>query len=72
VGGEARGPIERRERDGSMTHLGRTHQGRSEVEDTLTMIPHGVEISIAGAGADEKDVTSPVVEIVKCTIRRLL
>ena len=30
-------------------------RGRSEAEDTLTMISHGVEISIAGGGADEKD-----------------
>jgi len=30
-------------------------QGRPEAEDTLTMISHGVEISIAGGGADEKD-----------------
>jgi len=29
--------------------------GRSEAENTLTMISHGVEISIAGGGADEKD-----------------
>jgi len=38
-----------------VTHLGKSHQGRSEGEDTLTMISHGVEISIAGGGADEKD-----------------
>jgi len=30
-------------------------RGRSEAEDTFTMISHGVEISIAGGGADEKD-----------------
>ena len=30
-------------------------RGRSEAEDTLTMISHGVEISIAGGGADEKE-----------------
>jgi len=30
-------------------------RGRSEAEDTLTMISHGVEISIAGGGVDEKD-----------------
>ena len=30
-------------------------RGRSEAEGTLTMISHGVEISIAGGGADEKD-----------------
>jgi len=35
--------------------LGRSHQGSPEAEDTLTMISHGVEISIAGGGADEKD-----------------
>jgi len=29
-------------------------QGRSEAEDTLTTISHGIEISIAGGGADEK------------------
>ena len=38
-----------------MTLLGRSHQGSPEVEDTLTMISHGVEISIARGGADEKD-----------------
>ena len=38
-----------------MTLLGRSHQGSPEAEDTLTMISHGVEISIAGGGADEKD-----------------
>jgi len=35
--------------------LARSHQGSPEAEDTLTMISHGVEISIAGGGADEKD-----------------
>jgi len=30
-------------------------RGRSEAEDPLTMISHGVEISMAGGGADEKD-----------------
>ena len=30
-------------------------RGRSEAEATLNMISHGVEISIAGGGADEKD-----------------
>jgi len=35
--------------------LGRSHQGSPEAQDTLTMISHGVEISIAGGGADEKD-----------------
>jgi len=38
-----------------VTLLGRSHQGSSEAEDTPTMISHGVEISIAGGGADEKD-----------------
>ena len=38
-----------------MALLGRSHQGSPEAEDTLTMISHGVEISIAGGGADEKD-----------------
>jgi len=46
---------ERKERDGYLTLLGRGHQGRSEAEDTLTMISHGAEISIAGGGADKKD-----------------
>ena len=38
-----------------MTLLGRSHHGSSEAEDTPTLISHGVEISIAGGGADEKD-----------------
>jgi len=38
-----------------VTLLGRSHQGSPEAEDTLTMISHGVEISIAGGGPDEKD-----------------
>jgi len=38
-----------------MALLGRSHQGRPEADDTLTMISHGVEISIAGGGADERD-----------------
>ena len=38
-----------------MALLGRTHQGSPEAEDTVTMISHGVEISIAGGGADQKD-----------------
>jgi len=41
--------------NGCVALLGRSHHGRPEVEDTLTMISHGVEISIAGGGADEKD-----------------
>jgi len=42
-------------KDGCVTLLGRSHEGRSEAETTLTMISQGVEISIAGGGADEKD-----------------
>ena len=55
MGGEARDPRERKGRDGCVLLLGRSHQGRAEAVDTLTMISHGVEISIAGGGADEKD-----------------
>jgi len=33
-----------------------TRLGRSEAEHTRTLISHGLEISIAGGGADEKDV----------------
>jgi len=54
-GGEARDPWERKGSDGCVILLGRSHQGRPEVGDTLMMIFHGVEISIAGGGADEKD-----------------
>jgi len=55
VGGEARDLRERRGRDECVLLLGRSHQGRAEAGDTLTMISHDVEISIAGGGADEKD-----------------
>jgi len=55
VGGEAKDPRERKRIDGCVVLLGRSHQGRPEAEDTLTMISHGVEISIAGGGADQKD-----------------
>jgi len=55
VGGEVRDPRERRGRDECVLLLGRSHLGRAAAVDTLTMIPHGVEISIAGGGADEKD-----------------
>ena len=55
MGGEVRDPTERKGRDESVLLLGRSHQGRAEAADTLTMISHGVEISIAGGGADEKD-----------------
>jgi len=56
VGGEARDLRERKGRDECVLLLGRSHQGRAAAVDTLTMISHGVEISIAGGGADEKDV----------------
>ena len=55
VGGEARDPREREGKDGRVALLGKSHQGSPEAEDTLTMISHGVEISIAGGGTDEKD-----------------
>jgi len=55
VGGEPKDPRERQGRDGCVVLLGRSHQGRPEAQDTRTMISHGVEISIAGGGADEKD-----------------
>jgi len=54
-GGEARGARERKGRDECVVLLGRSYQGRPEAEDTLTMISHGVEISIGGGGPDEKD-----------------
>jgi len=41
----------RRDKPPSSCH----RRGKSEAEDALTMISHGVEISIAGGGADEKD-----------------
>jgi len=55
MGGEARGPRERKGKDEWMILLGRSHGRRSEAEYTLTMISHGVEISIGGGGADEND-----------------
>ena len=55
MGGEARDPRERKGRDECVLLLGRSHQGRAAAVDTPTMISHGVEISIAGGGADEKD-----------------
>ena len=55
MGGEARDPRERKGRDECVLLLGRSHQERVEAVDTLTMISHGVEISIARGGADEKD-----------------
>ena len=55
MGGKARNPRERKGRDECVLLLGRSHQGRAPAVDTLTMISHGVEISIAGGGADEKD-----------------
>jgi len=53
--GEAKGPRERKEGDRCVVLLGRSHQGRPEAGGPLTMISHGVEISIAGGGANEKD-----------------
>ena len=55
MGGEARDLRERKGRDECVLHLGRSHQGRAAAVDTLTIISHGVEISIAGGGADEQD-----------------
>jgi len=55
AGGEAKDPRERKGKDGRVALRGRSHQGSPEAEDTLMMISHGVEISIAGGGADEKD-----------------
>jgi len=55
VGGEAKDPREREGKDRCVLLLGKSHHGRAEAVDTLTMISHGVEISIAGGGADEKD-----------------
>jgi len=55
AGGEAKDPRERKGKDGCVTLLGRSHQGRSEAADTPTMMSHRVEISIAGGGGDEKD-----------------
>jgi len=54
VGGEASDPRDREGRDGYVVLQGRSHL-RPETGDTLTMISHGVEISITGGGADEKD-----------------
>jgi len=57
VEGEAKDHRERKGIAGCVVLPVRSHQGRPEVGDTLTMISHGVEISIAGGGADEKDET---------------
>jgi len=48
-------PQREERKDGCVALLRTSHRGRPEAEDTLTMISHGVEISIAGGGADEKD-----------------
>jgi len=53
--GEAKDHREWKGREGCVIPLGRSHQGRAEAGDSLTMISHGVEISIARGGADEKD-----------------
>jgi len=54
-GGEAKDPRELKWTDKRVVLLGRSHQGRQEAEDTSTMISHGVEISMVGGGAGEKD-----------------
>ena len=41
-----------------MMLLGRSHHRRPEAGNTLTIISHGVEISLAGGGADMMDVLS--------------
>jgi len=66
VGGEAKDPRERKGRDECVLLLGRSHQGRAAAVDTLTMISHGVEISIAGGGADEKDEESRLIVPLVC------
>jgi len=63
MGGEAKDPRERKGIDGCVILLGSSHQGRPEAEDTLTMISHGVEISISGGGDDEKDVHMPTTAV---------
>ena len=55
MGGEAKDSREWKGRDEGVILLGRSHHRRPEAEDTRTMISHGVEISIAGCRADEKD-----------------
>jgi len=45
--GEAKDPRERKGTAGCVVLLGRSPQERPEAGDTLTMISHGVEISIA-------------------------
>jgi len=63
VGGEAKDPRDRRGKDRCVVLLGRSYQGRPEAGDTVTMISHCVEISIAGGGADEKDVHMPTTAV---------
>jgi len=60
--GEVKDPGARKGRDGYMILLGRSHPGRTEAEDTLTIISHGVAISIAGGRVDQKD--NPLLSIV--------
>jgi len=55
VGGEAKDHGQRKGTDGCVVLHGRRHQGRPVAGNTPTMISHGVEISIAGGEADEKD-----------------
>jgi len=54
-GGDANDHRNRGGIDRCIVLLGRSHRGRPEAEDTRTMISYGIEISIAGGGADEKD-----------------
>jgi len=55
VGGESTEPRERKRKSAYVLLLGRSDQGRAEAGDTLTMISHAVEISIARGRVDEKD-----------------
>jgi len=56
-------PWREERRDWSVILLGRSHHRISEVGDTLTKVSHGVEISIAGGGVDEKDQHFPQVSL---------
>jgi len=47
MGGEAKDLRERKGKTVCVIRLGRSHPGRSEAEDTLTITSHGVEIPIA-------------------------
>jgi len=65
VGGEAEDPSEREGIDRCVVLLGRSHQGRAEAGDNLTMISHSVEISIAGV-VHEKDERKQIVLFLFC------